>query len=92
MKIWGLAGPITVEITNRLRRKNLLGQWCSEKRRIRLLRGCVPSVERSTLWHEWVHAVMHDASVTLEKPVDERVCEVLATALTGAGVKPPLVK
>ena len=95
MKIWGISGPYHVRSPKTIVDKegqDLIGchRWVEREIVIRAdLKG---HARTNIIWHEWCHAVMADGGVSLSKNAAERVCNILAAALTGAGVKPPLVK
>jgi hypothetical protein len=95
MKLWGFSGPFTVVHVQNLRDavtgEALLGRHEWSPRTLTLTTGMHPVSERNVLWHEWIHAMLADAGVELEKAAAEAVCNALAAALTGARVKLPTV-
>jgi len=98
MKIWGIAGPYhlrfpeTIEGEDEDKGRDLIGyhRWAQREITVRAdLRG---PARTSVIWHEWVHAVMADGGLAISKKNAERVCDLLAAALTGSGTPPPIVK
>lgn len=92
--IIGLAGPIRVRRVALLRSdstdERLLGRYIQVERLIELDDAPRMSAitERSTLWHEWIHATLGDVGVKLADSDAERVCDAIAAGLTRMGVAP----
>lgn len=76
-------GPIPLEFVPQLRDESayLLGQWCPDKRVIKICKDLHPSVELTTVWHEWVHAMLQDIGIPLTDETEEMVCNTLGLAL-----------
>ena len=77
-------GPVPVSRVEDLREREsgqeCLGIWRSYERDVRIAETAVPVAAWHTYWHEWAHIVFWGAGVKLDKDVEERVCDALATA------------
>ena len=76
-------GPIPIRTVKKLRDKSgaLMGKYFPNTRTIHLRKGMVPHATRQVLWHEWIHSVLFDAGVQLDRRDAEHVCDALGTAL-----------
>lgn len=96
MRVPGLAGPIDVRMVESLEQGEggeLIGQWRPMDRCIYITQKAGVAMQETALWHEWLHAVMFDGgSQDLPKKTQERVCDLVASALSGAGLTLPRLK
>lgn len=92
--IRGLAGPISIRTSDDLLSvKGAFGIAEYGPRQITLDSGLSPVAARSTLAHELVHFALFDSGSHngMEKDVEERLCDALASAITAAGFMDALV-
>ncbi len=95
MRLWGVAGPYRVSTVAKIddgSGRDLIGHHCWQSRNLRVLAGIHGIARKSVIWHEWIHGVLADGGVDLAPADAERVCDVLAAALTGSGTKLPVLK
>ena len=76
-------GEVRVRQVKKVDTEDSLGEYDSVKRLITLKKGLDHVQKHRTLWHEWVHVVLHDAGVDslLKDKQEEAVCNAIATAL-----------
>lgn len=77
-------GPVPVRLVPGLKDEEhgiLYGRYMLFLRQIDLRLGMAPQTSWQTLFHERVHVELSDAGVQLEEQVEDRVADVIATAI-----------
>lgn len=84
VSVYSVVGPVPVELVKGLRAadgEDCFGLWLPDERRIKINADADPIVQWLSLWHEWVHAQLWHAGVSLPKKPEEAVCNTIAAAL-----------
>lgn len=77
-------GPIPVEYVAELKTSDgetVMGFWDPFRRCIQIRSGLPKATAWLTLRHEWIHAVLWHAGAAVPDEIEERVCDVIATAM-----------
>lgn len=83
-EMYSPVGPIPVELVRGLRAsdgEDCHGLWLEGARKIQIRAEDDRTVQWMTLWHEWTHAILWHAGVTLPAKKEESVCDAMGAAL-----------